>query len=267
MTATPIPRTFNLSLLGDLDMSVLDEFPRGRSAVRTSVIAPSDRLAMTRAIRVEIDAGHQVFVVCPKIDPAPLVPTEKWCGVDANGGDEVAAVTEAFERAQHAFSGVAVSLLHGRLKRDAQAAVMADFTARRTTILVSTTVIEVGVDCPNATIMVVEDAERFGLAQLHQLRGRVGRGTASGACFLTTRSEDPAVLERLHRVAECTDGFRLAEIDLQERGPGSIVGTTQSGWPDFKYASLDQAFVQRVQRAVARLRIPVTETMAAAHLE
>jgi ATP-dependent DNA helicase RecG len=261
MTATPIPRTFNLALLGDLDVSVLDELPRGRSPVQTSVIAPSDRIAMTRAIRAEIEAGHQVFVVCPKID----VRTPSNDGSEIV--NEVAAVTEAFERAQRAFPGVPIGLLHGRLKRDVQAAVMDEFTAGRFPLLVSTTVIEVGVDCSNATVMVVEDAERFGLAQLHQLRGRVGRGAAPGACYLTTRSEDPGAIARLHRVAVCTDGFRLAELDLAERGPGAIIGTVQSGWPALRYATLAVPFVQRVQRAVARTGVPTTDAVRAAHLE
>ncbi|MBI4434758.1 ATP-dependent DNA helicase RecG [Candidatus Uhrbacteria bacterium] len=255
MTATPIPRTLNLALLGDLDVSVLDELPMSRTPVRTSVVMPVavDRLAMTRSIRADIDAGRQVFIVCPKID--------------AEDGNEVAAVEEALERAQRAFPNVSIGVLHGRMRREEQRMAMGAFGDGTTAVLVATTVIEVGVDQPNATIMVVEDAERFGLAQLHQLRGRVGRGAHAGTCFLTTRSEDAAVIERLHRVAECTDGFRLAELDLEERGPGAIMGTTQSGWPELRYATMDPVLLNRVQRALARSQTHIREAVVPAHLE
>lgn len=253
MTATPIPRTLNLSLFGDLDVSVLDELPPGRRPARTVVIGPADRLTMTREIRGEIDRGHQVFVVCPQIDAE-------------EGASVTAAVAEACERAHRAFPGVVIGELHGKMRKDAQAAVMGEFAAGRLAVLVATTVIEVGVDQPNATVMVIEDAERFGLAQLHQLRGRVGRGGARGTCFFTTRSEDPSTLARLRRVAACTDGFRIAEMDLKERGPGAVIGTAQSGWPAFRYAVADPALYQRAQRAAARFAPRVRET-AIAHLE
>ncbi|MDO8621645.1 MAG: ATP-dependent DNA helicase RecG [bacterium] len=260
MTATPIPRTLALTLLGDLDQSVLDERPPGRTPVRTSVVTTPDRLAMTRAIREELDGGHQVFVVCPKIDVEDS---------GATGQGEFAAVEEAFERAQRAFPGVAIGMLHGRLRKDTQRAVMAEFLDRRITVLVATTIIEVGVDCPNVTVMVIEDAERFGLAQLHQLRGRVGRGDAPGACYLTTRSEDAAVHTRLRRVAECTDGFRLAELDLQERGPGVVVGQQQSGWPEFRYATMDSSIFRRARDAavVGKLERNNDVHIPAIHLE
>ena len=245
MTATPIPRTLALTLLGDLDQSVLDERPLGRMPVRTMVVTTPDRLAMTREIREEIDVGHQVFIVCPKID------ADDPDAVLERGGGEAAAVEEAFERAQRAFPGITTSVLHGRLRKDAQRAVMSDFLDRRIAVLVATTVIEVGVDCPNATVMVVEDAERFGLAQLHQLRGRVGRGKDPGICYLTTRSEDAMVHARLRRVAECTDGFLLAELDLQERGPGVVVGQQQSGWPEFRYATMGSELFRRARDAAA----------------
>jgi len=265
MTATPIPRTLNLTLLGDLDVSVLDELPMSRTPVRTSVVMPADRMAMTRSIRADIAAGRQVFIVCPKIDAAPSFDGVE--GGRAGGASEVAAVEGALERAQRAFPDVSIGVLHGRMRREEQRAIMGAFGDGSIAVLVATTVIEVGVDQPNATIMVVEDAERFGLAQLHQLRGRVGRGTYAGTCFLTTRSEDIAVIERLRRVAECTDGFRLAELDLAERGPGAIMGTTQSGWPELRYATMDPSFLRRVQRAVARSYATAVEPMAVAHLE
>ncbi|MDO8599339.1 MAG: helicase-related protein [bacterium] len=253
MTATPIPRTLSLSMFGDLDVSVLDELPLGREPVHTVVVGPGDRLAMTREIRGEIDRGHQTFVVCPQID--------------VEEGSDAVAVAEALERAQRAFPGVPICALHGRMRKDAQAAIMEEFASRRIAVLVATTVIEVGVDQPNATVMVVEDAERFGLAQLHQLRGRVGRGSAAGNCFLTTRSDDPGILARLQRVADCADGFRIAEMDLEERGPGAVIGTSQSGWPAFRHAAMDRNLYQRAQRAAAAYSVPLDTHAAAAHLE
>ncbi|MBI4142438.1 ATP-dependent DNA helicase RecG [Candidatus Uhrbacteria bacterium] len=239
MTATPIPRTLSLAFLGDLAVSVLDELPRNRTPVRTSVVSPGDRVAMTQAIRSEIAAGRQVFIVCPMIESDP--------------GAEIAAVTEAYERAQRAFPGVPIGLLHGRLRPRVAAEVMTEFATQRSAILVATTVIEVGVDHPNATVMVIEDAERFGLAQLHQLRGRVGRGSASGTCYLTTRSAEASARQRLERVASCTDGFALAELDLRVRGPGAVFGLEQSGRPEFQFATFDPALFARASRAIAAL--------------
>lgn len=244
MTATPIPRTLSLSMLGDLDVSVLDELPTGRTPVATTVVGPAGRLMMTREIRDAIARGHQAFIVCPKIDVGSPPSGEA-------SGDDAAAVAEACERAQRAFPGVTIGVLHGRMRKDEQAAAMGEFSARRLSMLVATTVIEVGVDQPNATVMVVEDAERFGLAQLHQLRGRVGRGAGASRCYLTTRSEDAAVLARLRRVAECADGFRIAEMDLEERGPGAVIGTVQSGWPAFRHATVGTEIFRRAQRAAA----------------
>lgn len=243
MTATPIPRTLALAMLGDLDQSVLDERPPGRTSVATTVVTTTDRLHMTRAIREEVDAGRQVFIVCPKIDAED---PDHSTGQVAR---EIAAVEEALERAQRAFPGVSIGALHGKLRKDVQRVVMADFIARRIMVLVATTVIEVGVDCPNATVMVIEDAERFGLAQLHQLRGRVGRGADAGTCYLTTRSEDVGVHARLQRVASCADGFRLAELDLEERGPGVVAGQQQSGWPEFRYATINSDLFRRARHA------------------
>ncbi|MFH1430336.1 MAG: ATP-dependent DNA helicase RecG [Candidatus Uhrbacteria bacterium] len=251
MTATPIPRTLALALLGDLQVSNLDERPAARSPVHTEVITSEQRLRMTRAVKNEVASGRQVFIVCPKID------------VEESG--ETAAVIEAFERAQRAFPGFRIGLLHGRLPAKEQRALIEAFGDRQLDILVSTTVIEVGVDQPNATIMIIEDAERFGLAQLHQLRGRVGRGDWPGTCYLTTKSGAPTARQRLTRVASCTDGFALAEIDLKERGPGAVFGTVQSGWPEFRYAKFDTELMATARDLVESGA--VQSQVEAAHLE
>ncbi|MDO8462896.1 MAG: ATP-dependent DNA helicase RecG [bacterium] len=234
MTATPIPRTLQLSMLGDLAVSVLAERPSARLPVTTRVVGPRDRLTMTRAVKAELAASHQAFIVCGKIDD--------------DGGGELATVTEAYERAQLAFPDATVGLLHGRMKTAEQQEVMGAFGAGTVDILVATTVIEVGVDQPNATVMIIEDAERFGLSQLHQLRGRVGRGDAAGTCFLATQLPAPSVFVHLRRVAETTDGFALAELDLAKRGPGAIFGTVQSGRNVLPFWEMDSALIACARR-------------------
>ncbi|MFH1098318.1 MAG: helicase-related protein, partial [Candidatus Uhrbacteria bacterium] len=208
---------------------------------------------MAAAIRAAIAAGQQVFVVCPKIEVAE---------------EGTAAAIEVAERAERAFPGARVGLLHGRLPSTEQRQIMEAFAARQIDILVATTVVEVGIDQPNATIMIVEDADRFGLAQLHQLRGRVGRGDVPGHCYLTTRSVDPTVVARLEKVARTVDGFALAELDLRERGPGAVVGTEQSGWPAFHFATRYPDIFARVEALGAALdRIQSVAPDMAVHLE
>lgn len=252
MTATPIPRTLQLSLLGDLAVSLLDERPRARKPVATHVVGPMDRLMMTRAVRQELDAGHQAFIVCGTIED--------------DGGGVLATATEAYERAQRVFAGARVGLLHGRMKPGAQQDVMAAFAAHALDILVATTIIEVGVDQPNATVMIIEDAERFGLSQLHQLRGRVGRGDAAGICFLATRQDAVGVRAHLARVAATTDGFALAELDLAKRGPGTLFGTVQSGRIAFPIGEMEPRLLERV-RSVADVLLASGAAIAGAHLE
>ncbi|MBI2483109.1 ATP-dependent DNA helicase RecG [Candidatus Uhrbacteria bacterium] len=253
MTATPIPRTLTLTLLGDLDVSLLDERPPHRVPVRTVVIAPADRAQMSVEVRAELALGHQVYIVCPSI---------------AQGEEsDTAAVVEAVDRARRAFPEATVDVLHGKMSATEKRSVMQSFADCVVQVLVATTVVEVGVDQPNATVIIIEDAERFGLAQLHQLRGRVGRGSAASMCYLTTRHRNPEVRARLDRIAACADGFTVAEFDLEERGPGAVVGTTQSGWPAFRFAAIGAATFACAQRIARELPHTVCAQYRAAHLE
>ncbi len=225
MTATPIPRTLSLTLFGDLALSVIDELPPGRTPVQTRVLSERQREQAHDFIRRELAAGRQAYVVYPLIEES-----EK---------SDLQAATVGAERLLEIFPEFRVGLLHGRLRPEEKEAVMAAFKERQLDILVSTTVIEVGIDVANATVMLIEHAERFGLAQLHQLRGRVGRGAARSACLLlrSERVSDDG-LRRLQVMAETSDGFRIAEADLEIRGPGEFLGTRQSGLPDFRVANL-----------------------------
>jgi ATP-dependent DNA helicase RecG len=227
MTATPIPRTITLTLYGDLDVSILNEKPPGRQRIQTFLRTASRRAAIYDFLKQKIAEGRQVFVVCPLIDESEKL--------------DIAAATKTYEDMRQAFPGITIGLLHGRLKNDARTAVMEDFRAGRTSILVSTTVIEVGVDIPNATVMVIEHPERFGLAQLHQLRGRVGRGAEVSYCVMIMPFiHAPEILERLRFFERTDDGFALAEKDLQIRGPGEVLGTRQHGLPDLRIADLQE---------------------------
>jgi ATP-dependent DNA helicase RecG len=225
MTATPIPRTLSLTLYGDLALSVIDELPPGRTPVRTLVVPEAARERAYSLIRKELEEGRQAYVVYPLVEES-----EK---------SDLRAATAGAEQLREQFPGARVALLHGRLSPEEKEGVMAAFKARQTDILVATTVIEVGIDVPNATVMLVEHAERFGLAQLHQLRGRVGRGAVQSTCLLLRSvrcSEDG--LRRLQVMGETSDGFRIAEADLEIRGPGEFLGTRQAGLPDFRVANL-----------------------------
>ena len=226
MTATPIPRTLSLTLYGDLALSVIDELPPGRTPVQTKVVSERSRTRAYDLIRRELDAGRQAYIVYPLVEES-----EKTDLLAASEGAELLR--------REIFPDRRVGLLHGRMKTEEKEAVMAAFRDRRLDILVATTVIEVGIDIPNATVMMVEHAERFGLAQLHQLRGRVGRGADRSTCLLVRSercSEDG--MKRLQVMAETTDGFRIAEADLAIRGPGEFLGTRQAGLPDFRVADL-----------------------------
>jgi len=226
MTATPIPRSLALTLFGDLTLSVVDELPPGRTPITTRVISAARRQQAWNIVRRELDAGHQGYIVYPLVEES-----EK---------SDLLAAAQAFDRLQkETFNDYRLGIIHGRMRPEEKEAVMLDFKQQRIQLLVSTTVIEVGIDVPNATCMVIEHAERFGLSQLHQLRGRVGRGAAASTCLLIRSvncTEDG--FKRLKVMAETEDGFRIAEEDLRLRGPGDFLGTRQSGLPDFRIANL-----------------------------
>jgi len=226
MTATPIPRTLAMTVFGDLSLSVIDELPPGRTPVQTRVYGESRRRQVYGLIRDEVKQGRQAYIICPLVEES-----EK---------SELKAATQMAEELQTGpFPEFRVGLLHGRLKPEEKEAVMASFKANEIHILVATTVIEVGIDVPNATVMAIEHAERFGLSQLHQLRGRVGRGAHASHCLLiaSERLSDDGV-KRLRVMESTTDGFRIAEADLEIRGPGDFLGTRQAGLPEFRVASI-----------------------------
>ncbi len=225
MSATPIPRTLGLLIYGDLDISLLDELPPGRTPVKTRAITGKKRADLYHFLDTEIGRGRQVYLVCPAIEDSP----------DA----ALKAVKGYYEQvAKPLLPNRRVGLMHGKLKPKEKAAVMQDFKEGKLDALVSTTVIEVGVDVPNASVMVIENAERYGLSALHQLRGRVGRGAAESWCFLVSDHEGEAVRQRLHFLCTTTDGFAVAQYDLENRGPGDFFGSRQHGLPSLQIADL-----------------------------
>jgi ATP-dependent DNA helicase RecG len=241
MTATPIPRTLALTAYGDHDLSVLLEKPGNRKPIVTKVAPPRDRRTVELFIDREIDAGRQGYVICPLIQESEELA-------------EVRSVEAETERLREAFPRRRIAALHGQLLPKEKDKIMQQFKERRMDILVSTSVIEVGIDVPNASIILIEGAERFGLAQLHQLRGRVGRGDHQSYCFLCATDQTQADSERLRAMEQSTDGFRLAEIDLKLRGPGELYGTRQSGLPEIRIGALtNPALVVRARRAAERM--------------
>lgn len=246
LSATPIPRTLALIVYGDLDVSVLDELPPGRKPVETFLVSESKRERLYSFIDKQIDEGRQVYVVCPAVEES-----------DAQEGDPTLKSVKAFadHLARAVFPHRAVALVHGKMKAKEKEAAMASFAAGKTDILVSTTVIEVGVDVPNAALMVIENADRFGLSQLHQLRGRVGRGAWQSYCVLVSNNKNPDTRARLKTLCATTDGFRIAQADLEQRGPGDFFGARQHGLPQLHVADLgvDVRLLEQAQTAAREL--------------
>jgi ATP-dependent DNA helicase RecG len=239
MTATPIPRTLALTVYGDLDLSTIDELPAGRGPLETRVVAEGRRREAHELIRREAASGRQAYVVYPLVEESEKL--------------DLKAATAMYEELKEGpFANLSVDLLHGRVKSEEKEAVMRRFVSGETQVLVCTTVIEVGVDQPNASVMLIEHAERFGLSQLHQLRGRVGRGPYPSYCLLVAHYPlSDEARARLGVMAQTTDGFLIAEKDLELRGPGELVGTRQSGLPELRYANLvrDQRVLEAARRA------------------
>ena len=240
MSATPIPRSLAMTIYGDLDVSVIDEMPPGRMEVKTKLFRPRERERLYSFLRREVKEGRQAFIVYPLVEESDKL-------------DVGAAVEEHKRLSEEVFPDLRLALLHGRMSGSEKDEIMRAFAANDYQILVSTSVIEVGIDVPNASVIVIEDAERFGLAQLHQLRGRVGRGAARSYCLLINDSSNPQAAQRLNLLERSNDGFEIAEMDLRLRGPGQVLGTRQSGLPDLALASLstDGAVLERA-RAVAQ---------------
>jgi len=241
MSATPIPRTLALTLYGDLDLSILKELPKGRKKIITKIVAPVNRAKAYEFIENQIKRGRQIFVICPLIEKSEV----------AIMSEVKAAAAEYKKLSEKIFPHLKIGLLHGKLKPAEKEAVMKNFKDKKTDILVSTSVVEVGIDIPNASVMMIEGADRFGLSQLHQFRGRVGRADHQSFCFLFTESPAQATSHRLKMLVESEDGFKLAEQDLKIRGPGQFFGREQSGLPDLAMESLkDAKLIEEVQQAV-----------------
>jgi ATP-dependent DNA helicase RecG len=259
MSATPIPRTLALTFFGDLDVSVIDELPPGRQPVTTRWVPPDERREAYDFIRSQVRDGRQAFVVCPLVEESQALQTK--------------AATREYEMlSREVFPDLRLALLHGRMPSAEKDRVLRDFRDRKYDILVATTVIEVGIDIPNATVMLVDGADRFGLAQLHQLRGRVGRGAGQSYCLLLAEEPSDAARERLQVLERTSDGFELAEADLRLRGPGDYFGTRQSGLPEFQAADFSDIRLIETAREEARaildrdpgLQRPEHATLAAA---
>ncbi|MCX6719816.1 MAG: helicase-related protein, partial [Candidatus Staskawiczbacteria bacterium] len=273
MTATPIPRTLALTVYGDLDLCIIDEMPANRKKVKTVIVEPSQRKEAYKFIKKEVSEGKGVFVIYPKIESAATKAQELAKVISEKGQisgsfvpqnyampslnslaiNEVKALKEEYERlSKEVFPELRITMLHGKMKAPEKERIMLDFKKGEIDILLSTSVVEVGVDVPRATIMMIEGAERFGLSQLHQFRGRVGRSDMQSYCFLFTT--DPSMLnrKRLKALVESNNGFELAEKDLEIRGPGSLYGTVQSGIPDMAMQGLSNVFLVEKTRAAAK---------------
>jgi ATP-dependent DNA helicase RecG len=242
MTATPIPRTLGLTLYGDLSISTIDQLPGERGKIKTFVRSAEALGKVMEFIREKLAEGRQAYIVYPRVEEEDLKTGVK-------------AVTLECERLQQQLAPFQIGLLHGRLPAAEKERVMAAFRANQVQVLLATSIIEVGVDIPNATVMLVENAEQFGLAQLHQLRGRIGRGAHDSYCIFMASAKTANIRERLSALEKTTDGFRIAEADLQLRGPGELLGHEQSGVPGFRFGDLavDLALIERSRELAAQL--------------
>jgi ATP-dependent DNA helicase RecG len=241
MTATPIPRTLTMTIYGDLDVSLLDEKPAGRGKIITGVRVGAKQTDVTAFVKEQLDSGRQAYLVYPLVEESESLKVE--------------SATEAFEKWKKRLGKREVGLIHGKLRPEEKEAVMKRFREGLTSALVSTTVIEVGVDVANASVMILHHAERFGLAQLHQLRGRIGRGEHKSYCVLLTDGKNPEALEKLRVLEQSADGFEIAEADLRLRGPGDVLGTTQSGLSDLRFTDFlaDTALLREAREMADRV--------------
>ena len=253
MTATPIPRTLALTIYGDLDLSVLDEMPAGRQGVKTTIVAKKDESEMYKAIENELKAGRQAFVICPRIEEPD--PSKAFALMTKS------AKLEAKRLAEKVFPRYSIGLLHSKMKPKEKEEVMADFESGKTTILVATSVVEVGINVPNATVIIIEGAERFGLSQLHQLRGRVMRSSHLAHCYLRTDTANEKSHERLKALVTAKNGFELAELDLSLRGAGSLTGTSQWGISDIAMEALKNLRLVEAARTEAKLLLQKDPTL------
>mgnify|MGYP001407145307 CR=1 FL=1 len=238
MTATPIPRTLAIAFFGSLDISILDEMPKNRKSIITKIVPPAARKNTYEFIRKEIEIGRQIFVIFPLVEESKALL-------------EVKAATEEYKKLEKIFPEYKIGLLHGRMKAKEKEAVMQEFQNKKIGILVSTSVVEVGIDIPNATVMIIENSERFGLSQLHQFRGRVGRGEFQSYCFLFTETATQKSFQRLKALEKTNDGFEISKIDLELRGPGQFFGTIQSGLPDIAMENLSNVKLIKFAREEA----------------
>ena len=256
MSATPIPRTLTLTIFGDLDLSIIDELPKGRKKIITKIVAPANREKAYDFIRGQIKKGRQIFVICPRIEPASQTEYQFQEVL------EVRAVKQEYEKlAKKIFPDLKVAMLHGKMKVKEKTEVMNNFKNGEIDILVSTSVVEVGVDIPNATIMMIEGSERFGLAQLYQFRGRVGRGEYQSFCFLFTDSSSKITSKRLNFLLEAKNGFELAEKDLIIRGPGEFLGQSQTGRPDLAMKAIQNPELIKLSQEAAKIILKEDEKL------
>jgi ATP-dependent DNA helicase RecG len=255
MTATPIPRTLSLTIYGDLDLSLIDELPRGRKKIITKIVQPKDKKAAYEFVRQQVKEGRQVFVICPRIEPRTRAEfgtgqaRQEELSLQSLSWMEVKAVKEEYQKlSKEIFPDLKTDMLHGKMKSQEKEKAMKKFKEGKTDVLVSTSVVEVGVDIPNAAVMIIEGSEKFGLAQLHQFRGRVGRSEHQSYCFLFTEKPGLNINRRLRALISCENGFELAEKDLLIRGPGAINGQRQWGIPDLTMSSLmDISLVEKTR--------------------